>query len=85
MNYLPKASRSECVLTAPEVVCRPLIAAFGLVTVPVPVELPLTPIVANWHQRYDTDAGHAWHREQTRTVLATILGTGHDAAAPRPL
>ena len=79
-SALRVASRSDCVLTVPEVVCRPLIEAFGLVTAPVPVELPPTPIVGNWHQRYDTDTGHAWLREQTRAALATILGTGHEAA-----
>jgi DNA-binding transcriptional LysR family regulator len=69
------ASRSDAVLTAPEVICRSLIEAFGLATEPLPVlpQLPPAPIVCNWHQRYDTDAGHAWLRDQTREALLGVL------------
>lgn len=76
-SALHVASRSDAVLTAPEVICRSLIAAFGLTTEPLPElpELPPVPVVCNWHQRYDTDAGHAWLRDQTREALRTILGT----------
>lgn len=71
-------ARSDALLTAPEVMCRPMITAFGLVTAPVPVELPPVPVVCNWHQRYDTDAGHAWLRDQARDVLRTALGTASE-------
>ena len=69
------AATGDALLTVPEVMCRPLIRAFGLVTepVPAPLALPDVPIVCNWHQRYDSDAGHAWLRERTRAALSTIL------------
>ena len=67
-------SRSDSVLTAPEVTCRPLTAAFGLTTEPPPLDLPPVPVVASWHQRYDTDPGHAWLRDETRRALLEVLG-----------
>lgn len=74
VTALHVAGRSDAVLTAPEAMCRPLIAAFGLATEPVPVSLPPVPIVGNWHQRYDTDTGHAWLRDRVREVLTAIPG-----------
>ena len=44
--------------------------ALGLVTRPLPLELPPVPIVMSWHHRYDTDPAHAWLREQVGTVLS---------------
>ncbi len=75
-SALHVAGHSDAVLTAPEVMCRPLVTAFGLVTepLPAPLRLPPVPIVCNWHQRYDTDAGHAWLRDRTREALRTVLG-----------
>lgn len=75
-SALRVAGHSDAVLTAPEVMCRPLVTAFGLVTepLPAPLRLPPVPIVCNWHQRYDTDAGHAWLRDRTREALRTVLG-----------
>lgn len=62
-------SRSDAVLTVPELVWRPLIDTFGLVTVPLPLTLPAPRIICVWHQRYDTDAAHAWLRAQVRAAL----------------
>ncbi|HWS33928.1 MAG TPA: LysR family transcriptional regulator [Actinoplanes sp.] len=60
---------SDAVVVAAESTCRPLVEAFGLVTVPAPVELPAVPVVAVWHQRYDSEPGHAWLRDRVRSVL----------------
>ncbi|GAA1616361.1 LysR family transcriptional regulator [Actinoplanes couchii] len=62
---------SDALMIAAEVTCGPLIEAFGLVTAPAPVELPRVPVVAVWHQRYDTEPGHAWLRDRVREVLRT--------------
>jgi DNA-binding transcriptional LysR family regulator len=69
------AARGNALLTASAVMCQPLINAFGLVTRPLPEPLmtPPLPIVGTWHQRYDTDAGHAWLRDHTRLTLQSIL------------
>ncbi|MEV6605877.1 LysR family transcriptional regulator [Kutzneria sp. NPDC051319] len=66
-------SRSDCLLTAPESTCRPLIDAFGLVTAPHPVPVPPAPIICTWHQRYDAHPPHNWLRSQVRAALATVL------------
>ncbi|GAA2709367.1 LysR family transcriptional regulator [Actinoplanes palleronii] len=64
-------SRSDSVMTAPLAMCRPLIDAFALVTVPLPIDLPDAPIVCAWHQRYGSDPGHIWLRTQVRAALST--------------
>ncbi|SDT19571.1 LysR family transcriptional regulator [Actinoplanes derwentensis] len=60
---------SDAVVIAAESTCRPLIEAFGLLTVPAPVELPPLPVVTVWHQRYDSEPGHAWLRDRVREAL----------------
>ena len=69
-------SRSDCVLTAPQAMCRPLIDAFDLTTNPLPVPAQQPPIVCSWHQRYDTDAPHTWLRAQVRAALTTVIAAG---------
>ena len=64
-------SRSDAVLTAPQAVWQSLIDTFGLRTEPLPIPVPSPPLICSWHQRYDTDAAHAWLRAQVRTALAT--------------
>jgi DNA-binding transcriptional LysR family regulator len=66
-------STSQCLLTAPEAMCRPLIDAFHLVAEPLPLDVPHAPIVCSWHQRYDADPPHVWLREQVRTALKTVM------------
>ena len=66
-------SRGGTVMTGPETMCRSLVDALDLVTEAPPVALPPAPIIAVWHQRYDSDPAHAWLREQVRTTLATAL------------
>ncbi|MFI5496088.1 LysR family transcriptional regulator [Actinoplanes sp. NPDC051859] len=69
------AGCSDAVVTAPKVMCRPLITAFGLAAepLPAPLVLPPLPIIGTWHQRFDTDTAHAWLRDRTRAVLTAIL------------
>ena len=70
---LHMVSRSDALFTAPESACRPLIDAFGLSVLPIPIELPEPPIICAWHQRYDTDTAHAWLRDEVRAAVAAIL------------
>lgn len=67
-------ANGDAVLTTPELTWRPLLAAFGLVTAPLPIPLPTPPINCGWHQRYDTDPAHTWLRDQVREAFREILG-----------
>jgi DNA-binding transcriptional LysR family regulator len=68
---MPPASWTS--MTAPALALRPLADAFGLVTVPPPIQLPKPPIVCGWHQRFDTDPAHAWLRDRVRAAFTAIL------------
>lgn len=54
--------RSDLVTLVPGRMCRPTVDVLGLQTVPVPLELPPSPVIAAWHQRYDNDRAHRWLR-----------------------
>ncbi len=69
---LQSAVGSDVLVTCTEVLGRPLVDAFGLVTRPLPVASPAAEICCNWHQRYDSDPAHAWLREQVRAALEEV-------------
>ncbi|MCX5197085.1 LysR family transcriptional regulator [Streptomyces sp. NBC_00249] len=55
--------------------------AVGLVTFPVPLELPTLPFGIAWHPRHDADPAHAWLRERARElVVATATETAPGTA-----
>lgn len=65
-------ARSTDVLVAvPEKVCRADIDALGLVTLPIPLDLPAVSVILLWHQRHDGDAAHTWLRGVVRQVLTS--------------
>ena len=45
---------------------RETVAAFGLRTFEIPLELPALDLSMAWHPRYDADAAHQWLRECVR-------------------
>jgi DNA-binding transcriptional LysR family regulator len=67
------AGRSDVLVTSTEILSRPLVEAFGLITRPLPVAFPAAVINCGWHQRYDSDPAHAWLRDQVRASLAEIV------------
>lgn len=67
-------SRSDLVVAVPERMCRPTVAALGLRTLAVPLDLAPARINHAWHHRYDTDKAHAWLRTQVREELQAICG-----------
>ncbi|MFI5932000.1 LysR family transcriptional regulator [Actinoplanes sp. NPDC051494] len=76
-------SRSDAVLTAPGATWGPLVDAFGLRTEPLPFPAPAPPMICSWHQRYDTDAAHAWLRARVRATLTAVAGiNAGDPAGP---
>jgi DNA-binding transcriptional LysR family regulator len=66
------ASRSDMLVTTTVIVSRPVVDRFGLITRALPAKVPAAPIICTWHQRNDSDAAHAWLREQVRAALAEI-------------
>jgi DNA-binding transcriptional LysR family regulator len=66
------ARDSDVLVTCPGLLSRRLVANFGLITKPLPVESSAAVINFNWHQRYDSDPAHAWLREQVRSALAEL-------------
>ncbi len=73
---LDLAAGGDVVTVVAEQVCRPVWERLGLRARPLPVAVPDVPVIMAWHHRYDSDAAHAWLRDQVRHALRTILGIG---------
>ncbi len=61
--------QSDLVAAVPSSVAGRCATDFGLLSLTIPLKLPSTKIILNWHRRNDTDLAHAWLREQTRNIL----------------
>ncbi len=61
---------SDAVVVVAERVCRPLAGRLGVVTEPVPFDLPPVEVVMTWHHRHDRDPAHTWLRQEIRDALA---------------
>jgi DNA-binding transcriptional LysR family regulator len=68
------ARDADILVAAPERMTAVTVASLGLVTKPMPVELPLSRVIVAWHQRYDGDRAHAWLRARVREGLTAVLG-----------
>ncbi|MEV6824072.1 LysR family transcriptional regulator [Amycolatopsis sp. NPDC051102] len=69
---LQLAARSDVLVSCTEILGRPLVDAFGLITRPLPAASPAAEISCTWHQRYDSDPAHAWLRDQVRVALDEV-------------
>ncbi|MET9497858.1 LysR family transcriptional regulator [Streptomyces sp. NPDC006552] len=56
--------------------CLPMTDALGLVTFPVPLDLPPLPIGLAWHPRHDADPAHAWLRGCVRDLMRAQAPAG---------
>jgi DNA-binding transcriptional LysR family regulator len=65
---------SDLVTVVAERVCGPLCARLGVVTRPLPFDLPAVPVIVAWHHRYDSDPAHAWLRGLVTEALRGVLG-----------
>ncbi|MER6945611.1 LysR substrate-binding domain-containing protein [Nonomuraea sp. NPDC000554] len=63
---------SDLVGMTPERLTRPLVEALGLVTFPIPFELPEMTLSMAWHPRNDDDPAHAWLRGRVREVFERL-------------
>ncbi|WP_329177763.1 LysR family transcriptional regulator [Streptomyces sp. NBC_01477] len=62
------------VVTVPEAATRAARHELGLLTLPLPLEMPAIPLYLTWHQRYDNDRAHRWLRGQVREAIAAVFG-----------
>jgi DNA-binding transcriptional LysR family regulator len=68
---LQLAPDTDLVLSLPDTVTRRARAQLGLVTLPLPFQMPAIPLYLLWHQRHDDDRAHIWLRDlATETVQA---------------
>lgn len=61
--------RGDFLTVVAEQVSKQLVDDLGLITLPLPVEMPEVPLFLAWHQRYDGDHAHAWLRAQALAVM----------------
>ncbi|WP_428952770.1 LysR family transcriptional regulator [Streptomyces sp. cg35] len=64
--------------------CLPMTDALGLVTFPIPLELPPLALSLAWHPRHDADPAHAWLRGCVRDQMLRTAPTSENAQLPRP-
>jgi DNA-binding transcriptional LysR family regulator len=69
---LAVAARSDLLVAGPERMCAPMVAALGLRTRPVPLDLDPVPVTCSWHQRYAGDPAHTWLREHLLRLLTEV-------------
>lgn len=75
------AAAGDLLVVVSDRLCRPAIAALGLRTVPVPLDLEPLPLVVAWHERYEDDRAHAWLRSLVVDAVARVSADGDDASA----
>lgn len=71
--------QSDLVVAVPQQMCRAVVAALGLQTLPLPLKLAEVPVNHAWHQRYETDNAHIWLRTQVRAAMRTVFDAGQPA------
>jgi LysR family transcriptional activator of mexEF-oprN operon len=62
--------RAQVITTMPSRLARYFSEAFGLVTSPVPIDLPSFTISLLWHASFDHDPGHSWLRQTVAGVAS---------------
>ncbi|MGO4459454.1 LysR family transcriptional regulator [Streptomyces sp. M-16] len=68
---LQLALDTDLVVTLPDAVTRAARDQLGLITMPLPLQMPAIPLYLLWHQRHDDDRAHTWLLDlATETVRA---------------
>lgn len=62
--------RAQVITTMPSRLARYFSEAFGLVTSPVPIDLPSFTISLLWHASFDQDPAHHWLRQTIESVVS---------------
>lgn len=66
-------AHTDAVAVVTERSCAPTIAALGLRSHRLPLDVPPVPVVLVWHHRMDRDPAHAWLRTRTQEILKGVL------------
>ncbi|MEV7523873.1 LysR family transcriptional regulator [Streptomyces sp. NPDC091371] len=70
---LQLALGTDLVVTLPDAVTLTARDQLGLVTLPLPLQLPDVPLYLLWHQRYDDDRAHTWLRETAAETVQALF------------
>jgi len=73
---LTVVARTDAIVVVPRTLCAPMCAVLQLLTRPVPLTLPVSPINMSWHRRHNSDPAHSWIRMQVSNALTGELGQG---------
>jgi len=73
---LQLARDTDLVVTLPDAVTRAARHQLGLITLPLPLDLPDVPLHLLWHQRHHDDPAHVWLRETATKTLQGLLDPG---------
>ncbi|MFJ4831935.1 LysR family transcriptional regulator [Streptomyces sp. NPDC088747] len=77
---LQLALGTDLVVTLPDAVTRAARDQLGLVTLPLPLQMPDVPLHLLWHQRYDDDRAHVWLRDLVTETVRTLFAPSHGGA-----
>lgn len=72
-------SQSDVVVSVPANMCKPVVRAFDLRTLSIPLDLPSVPVIQAWHQRYDNDKAHSWLRSHVHKMVRAVYLPGSEA------
>ncbi|MGW4133242.1 LysR family transcriptional regulator [Amycolatopsis japonica] len=70
------ARDTDLVVTLPDAVTRATREQLGLITLPLPLQMPDVPLHLLWHQRHHNDPAHVWLRETATETLQDLLAPG---------
>ncbi|MGI5239842.1 LysR family transcriptional regulator [Dactylosporangium sp. CA-139066] len=70
---LALAAAVDAVVTLAARIAEPAAARHGMRLLSLPVKADPAPVILRWHQRFDTDRGHAWLRSLLREQVSAAL------------
>ncbi|MGJ6966759.1 LysR family transcriptional regulator [Streptosporangium sp. G11] len=78
------APDTNLVLTLPDAVTRAARDQLGLITLPLPLQMPAIPLYLLWHQRYDDDRAHTWLRDLAIETVQALFAPLAASDGPSP-
>ncbi|MFI6037911.1 LysR substrate-binding domain-containing protein [Streptomyces sp. NPDC051315] len=78
------APDTDLVLTLPDAATRAARERLGLITLPLPLQMPAIALYLLWHQRYDADRAHTWLRDLATEAVRTLFAPPTTSPLPSP-